>query len=175
MIFRNLCAATAAVALLAGCGESDDPDDNGDRQTYAELEQEVCTHATERPTELSASLEIDDVDAEADDIGETHRHFRIELQQAEADYRGFAAFDITDYGDDEFALFTSSDAELTLYDADGDELDVQPDVDDFDACPEISHQHSIELDAGLYFVGFGPTEQDQISTITEQIGDVVYE
>lgn len=169
--------ALVSVALLVaatGCGQPDDEDNDDQPRSYAELADEVCTHATERPSEIEAALEREDTDPETDDVGETHRHFRILLPSPEEadDHEGWVAFDLGEYDTDEFAIFTSVETEPILYDADGQQLDTQFDVEQFDACPEIRLQHSAELDARLYYLHFPAGEDDEISTITERIGDV---
>lgn len=172
MTFRTIFVAAAAITLLAGCGETDDNDEQ--TRSVEELEDEVCVHATERAHERDASLDIDDVDIEDDNIGETHRHFRTTLQQAEDDddYQGYVAFDVSDHDADEFGIFTGADVELTLFDDQGEPLDEQPTVDDFDACAEIAQQHSIPLSPALYYVYFEPGDTETISTVTERLDDV---
>lgn len=164
-----------AFTLLAACGETGDPEqDDSDEHSYEDLEDEVCTHATEHALSVTASSTIDDVDVDEDDIAETHRHFRTELPTNEDDeHQGFVAFDTAEYGDEEFGVFVSTDVDLTFYGDDGEPLENQPETSEFDACAEIERQHSIELDGGTYFVHFEPAGDGEVSTITETIGDIV--
>lgn len=172
MTIRRLVFATAAAALIAACGDADPDDPDGDERSWEEIEQEVCTHATERAFEAEATAEFDDVDPAEADIGVTHNHFRTELLEHDDGYHGWVAFDVSDRGDEEYAIFTSADAELTFYDTDGEELDDQPNTEAFDACAELTQTHLIELPAGDYRLYFDAVDVEEISTVTESIDDV---
>ena len=156
---------TVAIVCLAGCGENDDEttNQNDDPPGMTPVE-EACLHAREdHPLTRQATADRDDASA---NIAETHTHFRIELPENEdEEFAGYVVYDVD--RDAEYGLFASADIPLSFLDGEGEALEAQSEA--VDECPEITTLHSVQLEAGEYFVHFGPSAHDEISTVTERL------
>ena len=163
----SVTAASIGIGILMACG--DPPEDNDDHDDDGlTLEEDVCLHAQEdTPIPRTASLDINDVDSGSDNISHTHTFYEIELpDNSDGDYEGYLAFGVESA--DRYGLFVNTELDVEFVDDAGDSLGEMT-VDDFDACPDIVAQYSLQLSAGDHFVHFGPTDQATIYVVTETV------
>lgn len=155
--------------LVFGCGDEADENDGQENPGEPEMtpQEEACLHiANDTPLQRSATSDREGAD---DDISRTHSVFQIALPDgAEDEYEGYVRYDIEEA--DTYLLFTSSELPVTFFDAAGEELDA--DADDVEECPQLTTQHTVELNSGDHFVRFGPWSEDEVFTVSETAGDV---
>jgi hypothetical protein len=90
---------------------------------------------------------------------------RVEVQLVDlgGEYGGFVRFPREDTAD--WAFFLSADVPFNILDEDGDEESLS-DQEVEGGCPnEVVVGHDVDLDAGDYFLEFGPTDQPTVSFI----------
>lgn len=180
--YHRISALLALFALFVACGEpvddaDNDHNDHDQNDEELSVEEEICLHAQEGPDsaiERTASLDIDDVDPSSDDVASGHTLYGIELQlfedgeDSDDEYVGYVAYNVEEDGT--YGLFASLDIDVAFVDAEGNEVAVA-ESEDFDACPEIRTQNSVELPAGDYFLHLGPSSDAEVFTVTEQLDD----
>ena len=166
-----LIIVSLTVASLIACGDDDngennqEPVNNDDPPEMTALE-EACLHAREdHPLDREATADREDASA---NIAEGHTHFRITLPESTIEpdlYEGYAVYDVD--AADTYGLFASSGTPVLFLDSEGEMISSETET--VDECPEITTQHTVELDAGSHYIRLGPSHESELSTVTERL------
>lgn len=157
-------AALALLALAPACGE----DDSGEEPI--DPSEDACEHMIEGPAESATA--IDDMSADAPDIGEHHTRFDVTLvgdQSNPGSYLGYVDLVVEETG--ESLIFLDADVPMQLWTAAGDEVAAEASDNAIDACTEVAISYTYDLEVGTYLMQLGSTSADQVGVVVVLAGE----
>ncbi|ACY16418.1 hypothetical protein [Haliangium ochraceum] len=156
--------ALALLALAPACGGEDDHEEPIDPS------EDACEHMIEGPVESATA--IDDMSADAPDIGEHHTRFDVTLvgdQSNPGSYVGYVDLVVEETG--ESLIFLDADVPMQLWTAAGDEVEVEATSNAIDACTEVAISYTYDLEVGTYLMQLGSTSADQVGIVVVLAGE----